>query len=56
MDADNVAESGGLFRAAATEKARSPIVERAVQFMAGTISAAVAAERRRGRFSTSATW
>jgi len=40
-------------RAAATEKARSPIVGRAV---AGTISAEVTAERSRRRDSTSATW
>jgi len=40
-------------RAAATEKALSSIVERAV---AGTISAAVAAERSRRRDLTSATW
>jgi len=52
--ADDVTDSGRLFhaRAAATEKARSPIVERAVS---GTISAAVAAESSRRRDLTFAT-
>jgi len=55
MDANDVTESGRLFhaRAAAAEKARSPVVERAVP---GTISAAVVAEHSRRRDSTSATW
>jgi len=53
-DADDAIESRRLFhaRAVATEKTRSPIVERAV---AGTISAAVPAERSRRHDSTSAT-
>jgi len=52
-DADDVTESGRLCyaRAAATEKARSPILERA---LAGTISATIAAERSHRRDSTSA--